>query len=59
MDAMIPASRDQPPFLTGKPKRLLIGGGWVEAASGDTFATLNPATGEVLTEVAECGAEDL
>ena len=27
------------PFLDGKPKRMLIGGKWVEAASGKTFET--------------------
>jgi hypothetical protein len=29
----------------------LIGGEWCEAASGKRFATLNPATEEVLAEV--------
>ena len=47
------------PFLTDKPKRLLIGGKWVEAASGQTFATTNPATGEILAHVAEGDAEDI
>ncbi|MGH9580647.1 MAG: aldehyde dehydrogenase family protein, partial [Terriglobales bacterium] len=42
-----------------KPGKLLIGGEWVEAASGKTFATINPATGEVLTEIAAAGAEDV
>lgn len=41
------------------PKRLLIGGQWVEAASGKTFETLNPATGDVLVQVAEGGQEDV
>jgi aldehyde dehydrogenase (NAD+) len=36
--------------------RLFIAGEWQDAASGATFSTFNPATGEVLTEVAE-GAE--
>ena len=38
------------PFLDGRPKRMLIDGKWVEAASGKTFATINPATGEVLAQ---------
>jgi len=38
------------------PGRLYIGGEWQDAASGRTFETVNPATGEVLTTVAE-GAE--
>ena len=41
------------PFLDGRPKRLLIDGKWLEAASGRTFATINPATGEELAQVAE------
>ena len=47
------------PFLTGKPKRLLIDGRWVEAASGKTFETHNPSTGEVLAAVAEGDREDI
>src|SRR3984885_8724414 len=47
------------PFLDGKPKRMLIGGKWVEAASGKTFETRNPATGEVLARVAEGDREDI
>ena len=41
------------PFLDGKPKRMFIDGRWVEAASGKTFETVNPSTGEVLARVAE------
>ena len=47
------------PFLDGKPKRLLIGGQWVEAMSGRTFETVNPATGKVIARLAEGGAEDV
>jgi aldehyde dehydrogenase (NAD+) len=39
--------------------RLLIGGEWVDAASGRRFETVNPATGEVITSVAEAGEEDV
>ena len=46
-------------FLKDQPKKLFIGGRWVEAASGKTFATLDPSTGEVLAQVAEGGAEDI
>jgi acyl-CoA reductase-like NAD-dependent aldehyde dehydrogenase len=35
-----------------KPGKLLIGGEWCDAASGATFDTVNPATGEVLTQIA-------
>jgi aldehyde dehydrogenase (NAD+) len=39
--------------------RLFIGGEWQDAASGATFPTHNPATGEVLAQVAEAGEEDV
>ena len=38
---------------------LLIGGRWVEPISGKRFKTINPATEEVLAEVAEAGEEDV
>ncbi len=41
------------PFLDGKPKRMLIGGQWVEALSGKTFDSVNPATGKVIAQIAE------
>lgn len=40
-------------------QKLLINGKWVDAASGKTFATYNPATGEVLANVAEGDREDI
>lgn len=36
----------------GEQRKMLIDGSWVEAASGKTFETYNPATGEVLANVA-------
>jgi phenylacetaldehyde dehydrogenase len=41
------------------PRPLLIDGAWVNAASGRTFETYNPATGGVLARVAEADAEDV
>lgn len=41
-----------------KPGKLFIGGQWLDAADGKTYATLNPATGETLTVVAEAGERD-
>jgi phenylacetaldehyde dehydrogenase len=38
---------------------MLINGEWVPAASGKTFASYNPATGQVLADVAEGDAEDI
>ena len=43
----------------GAPRQLFINGQWVDAASGKTFATPNPATGETLANVAEGDAEDI
>lgn len=39
--------------------KMLINGKWANAASGKTFATLNPATGETLAHVAEGDREDI
>ena len=41
------------------PTRLLIDGQWVDSASGKTFATINPATEEVIAQVAEGDREDI
>jgi acyl-CoA reductase-like NAD-dependent aldehyde dehydrogenase len=46
-------------FVTAPLRRMLIDGKWVEAASGKTFDTLDPATGKVLARVAEGDAEDV
>src|SRR5215467_9527306 len=46
-------------FLADGPKKLLIDGKWVGAASGKTFETINPATGKVLAQVAEGEQEDV
>jgi len=49
---------DATPAATA-PALLLIDGEWRPAASGATFETTNPATGEVLREVAEGTADDV
>ncbi|TCL01538.1 gamma-glutamyl-gamma-aminobutyraldehyde dehydrogenase [Shimia isoporae] len=41
------------------PNTAYIDGAYRPAMSGKTFATRNPATGEVLTDVAACGSEDV
>jgi len=41
------------------PGRLYIGGQWVDALASGTFPTINPATEEPLTTVAEGRAEDV
>jgi phenylacetaldehyde dehydrogenase len=42
-----------------RPHRLFIGGQFVDAAEGGTFETEDPATGAVITSVAEATAEDI
>jgi len=42
-----------------KTRQMLINGKWVAAASGKTFPTYNPATGEVLAHIAEGDKEDI
>lgn len=44
-----------PSLLQGK---LLIDGQWTDADSGETLAVTNPATGEVICEVAKGGTEE-
>ena len=41
------------------PRQLFINGRWSDSASGRTFETPNPATGETLARVAEGEAEDI
>ena len=43
----------------GSPKKLLIDGEWVPAASGKTFPVYDPATGRISAEVAEGDREDI
>src|ERR1700733_5688693 len=45
-------------FVSRKHK-MLINGKWIDAASGKTFSTYNPATGEILAQVAEGDREDI
>jgi len=49
------------PVETNTPRKyqLLIDGQWVDAESGKTFTTPNPATGETLAEVAEADKADI
>ena len=39
--------------------KLLINNQWTAAASGRTFATINPSTGEEICRVAEADKEDV
>lgn len=45
--------------LSGRPQGLMIDGKRVDAVSGKTFATVNPATGKEICQVAEGGVADV
>jgi aldehyde dehydrogenase (NAD+) len=47
----------KPPRVKDQP--LFIGGKWLDSVSGKTFATLNPATGETICQVAEGDKADV
>src|SRR5262245_16347150 len=54
-----PASSKSSAMPKVRQTKLLIDGKWVDAASGKTFETLNPATGEVIAKVAEADKADV
>jgi acyl-CoA reductase-like NAD-dependent aldehyde dehydrogenase len=54
-DALSAAARD---FIAG-PHRLLIGSERLDAADGRTFATVDPASGKEIADVALAGVEDV
>src|SRR5919109_1033822 len=45
--------------LKNKGQPMFIGGKWLDSASGKTFATVNPATGETICQVAEGDKADV
>src|SRR5690242_8388759 len=45
--------------LISEPRRLLIGGKWVEARSGKTFPIHNPSDGSVIAHAAEGDRADI
>jgi aldehyde dehydrogenase (NAD+) len=47
------------PYANGGIKQMLIDGEWVDAVSGKTFESHNPATGELLATVAEGDKADI
>lgn len=46
-------------FLSQSPLKLLIGGEWAPALSGETFTSTNPSDGTSLAELASAGVEDV
>jgi acyl-CoA reductase-like NAD-dependent aldehyde dehydrogenase len=59
MGAAVQLERSVEQFVHAPLRKMLIDGQWVAAASGKTFETPNPATGEVLARVAEGDAADI
>src|ERR1700758_5731176 len=53
------ANETMPPIAASKPKLLLIDGQHVPSVSGRTFKTLNPATEQVIAQVAEGNEVDV
>jgi delta 1-pyrroline-5-carboxylate dehydrogenase len=51
----IPSDKKLPRLQT----KMLIDNKWVDAKAGKTFATINPATGEKICDVAEAHVEDV
>jgi aldehyde dehydrogenase (NAD+) len=47
------------PSVKISANKLLINGKWVNSASGKTFPSINPSTGEVIAQVAEADAADV
>jgi phenylacetaldehyde dehydrogenase len=57
--AVAVSAEQQASTFVRSPHKLLIDGNRVDAASGRTFTTLNPATEETLAEVAHGQAQDV
>ncbi|HXW99980.1 MAG TPA: aldehyde dehydrogenase family protein [Candidatus Acidoferrales bacterium] len=57
--AVSPQIHPQVAEFIDKPRKMLINGKWVNSASGKTFPTYNPATGEVLAQIAEGDRDDI
>jgi phenylacetaldehyde dehydrogenase len=55
----IVAPEDKVNSFVSRKHKMLINGKWMEAASGKTFPTYNPATGEVMAQVAEGDRADI
>ena len=49
----------EPRDFVSRTQKLYIDGKWVEAASGKTFESIDPATEKVICRVAEADAEDV
>ncbi len=57
--AVATSSEERAETFVRSQHKLLIDGEWVEAASGETFTTINPSTEEVLADIAHGQKEDI
>lgn len=57
MATAVQSTAVKPPVV--RQTQMLINGRWCDAISGKTFATINPATEEVISQVAEGDTEDV
>src|SRR5829696_6661133 len=57
--APIPRAEGCPVSVSVIKHKNLVGGDWVDAASGETMEVLNPSTGEVIAEVPRSSTEDV
>ncbi|MCI0377116.1 MAG: aldehyde dehydrogenase family protein [Gemmataceae bacterium] len=56
---MVSATIGKAPAPKVRDQQLFIGGKWADSASGKSFPTINPATGDTLCQVAEADATDV
>jgi phenylacetaldehyde dehydrogenase len=54
-----PRSAELVASFTAVPRKLLVGGKWLDAQSGKTFPVYNPANGRVFAQAAEAGEADV
>ena len=56
---MTPDATDKVEKYLGQPRRMLIGGQWVESLSGEALESVDPATGSLLTTIPRGDATDV
>ncbi|OYQ31653.1 betaine-aldehyde dehydrogenase [Niveispirillum lacus] len=59
IENIVPVQETVREWLRKPRHQLLIGGQWVDPVAGGTLATINPATGEVLAQIAAADAADV
>jgi aldehyde dehydrogenase (NAD+) len=55
---MAEAPKTEAAKIVVKPGKLFVGGKWVDALSGKTLPTINPATADVITQIADGDERD-